>query len=128
MTIQFGFRAFRRGLGLVDSYRSSIVILPCRSPPPIARRSPPPKSRRCAERDQVWYHVITCDFPETAAEWSEPAARPASVRRAKSSSIRRTSSGSSALRGETFAVSPPAPDAETLDVVDWRDTVGAVVC
>jgi hypothetical protein len=65
------FRAFRRGLGLVDSYRSSIVILPCRSPPPIARRSPPPKSRRCAEWDQVWYHVITCDFPETAAEWSE---------------------------------------------------------
>jgi hypothetical protein len=24
-----------------------------------------------AEWDQVWYHVTTCDFPETAAEWCE---------------------------------------------------------
>jgi hypothetical protein len=24
-----------------------------------------------AEWDQVWYHVTTCDFPETAAEWCD---------------------------------------------------------
>src|ERR1700730_9308992 len=56
-----------------------------------------------AEWDQVWHHVTTCDFPETAAAGASLAARPASVRRGKSSSIRRTSSGSSALSGETFA-------------------------
>jgi Methyltransferase domain len=60
-----------------------------------------------AEWDQIWHHVTTCDFPETAAVWCELGrARPASVRHGKFSSTRRTSSGSSALRGETFAISP----------------------
>jgi hypothetical protein len=51
----------------------------------------------------LWQHVNTCDFPETAAVWCELGREAASVRRGKSSSIQRISSGSSALMGETFA-------------------------
>jgi hypothetical protein len=59
-----------------------------------------------AEWDQIWHHVTTCDFPRPQPSGVSSAARPASVRRGKSSLIRRTSSGSSALRGATVAVSP----------------------
>ena len=53
-----------------------------------------------AERDQVCHHVTTCDLPETAAVWCDLGREAGFLRRGKSSSIRRTSSGTSALRDE----------------------------
>jgi hypothetical protein len=58
-------------------------------------------------RPGLWYH-LRLSRDRSRVVRARPRG-PASVRRGKSSSIRRTSSGSTALRGETFAVSPPRP-------------------
>jgi hypothetical protein len=77
-----------------------------------------------AEWDQIWHHVTTCDFPETAAVWCE-LGREAGFGEARQVFVdpTRTSSGSSTLRDERsqFAAAFVAICARRAGGIPCRD-------